>query len=67
MTNYTIVLMAASGNRIIDPSSTSITDQLYSFVYNGLMEYSLYVYYAIATNIVGDSEPSISEDVSTCI
>ncbi len=55
MNNYTLVIMDSEGN-IINQSSLVTTERSLSLEVNRLMENSLYSYYIMATNRIGDSE-----------
>ncbi len=55
MTSYTLVIVDSEGN-IINQSSLATTGQSLSLEVNRLMENSLYSYYIMATNRIGDSE-----------
>ncbi len=61
MTSYTLVIVDSEGNRI--NQSSLITERSLSLEVNMLMENSLYSYYIMATNSIGDSE-STSIDIS---
>ncbi len=65
MTSYTLVIVDSEGNRI-DQSSLVTTGQSLSLEVNRLMENSLYSYYIMATNRIGDSE-STSVNISKYI
>ncbi len=62
MTSYTLVIVDSEGNRI-NQSSLVITGQSLSLEVNMLMENSLYSYYIMATNRIGDSE---STSINIC-
>ncbi len=62
MTSYALVIVDSEGN-IINQSSLVTTGQSLSVEVNRLMENSLYSYYIMATNRIGDSE-STSIDIS---
>ncbi len=62
MTSYTLVIVDSEGN-IINQSSLVTTGQSLSLEVNMLMKNSLYSYYIMATNRIGDSE-STSIDIS---
>ncbi len=64
MTSYTFVIVDSEGN-VINQSSLVTTGQSLSLEVNRLMENSLYSYYIIATNIIGDSE--YTSDISKYI
>ncbi len=53
MTSYTLVIVDSEGNRI-NQSSLITTGQSLSLEVNMLMENSLYSYYIMATNRIGD-------------
>ncbi len=55
MTNYTLVIVDSEGN-IINQSSLVTTGRSLSLKVNRLIENSLYSYYIMATNRIGDSE-----------
>ncbi len=55
VTSYTLVIVDSEGNRL-DLSSLVTTGQSLSLEVNRLMENSLYSYYIMATNRIGDSE-----------
>ncbi len=55
MTSYTLVIVDSEGN-VINQSSLVTTGQSLSLEVNRLMENSLYSYYIMATNRIGDSE-----------
>ncbi len=55
MTSYTLVIVDSEGNRI-NQSSLVTTGRSLSLEVNMLMENSLYSYYIMATNRIGDSE-----------
>ncbi len=61
MTSYTLMIMDSHGNRI-NQSSLVTTGRSLSLEVNRLMENSLYSYYIMATNRIGDSE-STSIDI----
>ncbi len=55
MTSYTLVIVDSEGNRI-NQSSLVTTGASLSLDVNRLIENSLYSYYIMATNRIGDSE-----------
>ncbi len=55
MTSYNLVIVDSEGNRL-DQSSLVTTGRSLSLEVNRLMENSLYSYYIMATNRIGDSE-----------
>ncbi len=57
MTSYTLVIMDSGGN-VINQSSLVTTGRSLSLEVNRLMENSLYSYYIMATNRIGDSKSS---------
>ncbi len=59
MTSYTLVIVDSEGNRI----NQSSTGRSLSLEVNRLMENSLYSYYIMATNRIGDSE---STSINIC-
>ncbi len=61
VTSYTLVIVDSEGNRI-NQSSLFTTGRSLSLEVNMLMENSLYSYYIMATNRIGDSE-STSIDI----
>ncbi len=65
MTSYTLVIVDSEGNRI-NQSSLVTTGRSLGLEVNRLMENSLYSYYIMATNRIGDSE-STSIDISKYI
>ncbi len=62
MTSYTLVIVDSEGNRI-NQSSLVTTGRSLGLEVNMLMENSLYSYYIMATNRIGDSA-STSIDIS---
>ena len=62
MTSYTLVLVDSEGNGI-NQSSSVTTGQLLSISVTGLVENSMYSYYIMATNRIGDNA-STSIDIS---
>ncbi len=65
MTSYTLVIVDSEGN-VINQSSLVTTGRSLSLEVNRLMENSLYSYYIMATNKIGDSE-STSINISKYI
>ncbi len=57
MTSYTLVIVD-SGGKVINQLSLVTTGQSLSLEVNRLMENSLYSYYIMATNRIGESESS---------
>ncbi len=55
MTSYTLVIVDSEGN-VINQSSLVTTGQSLNLEVNRLIENSLYSYYIMATNRIGDSE-----------
>ncbi len=65
MTSYTLVIVDSEGNRI-NQSSLVTAGRSLSVEVNMLMENSLYSYYIMATNRIGDSE-STSLNISKLV